>query len=94
MITDPLDQCFLTPDFHSRVHGYYDMLRAEDPVHWSDVLGSWFLTRFDDIAAVHRDPKTFSSVFITTPRKPLSLRQQRKPLFLSVTQRLRRSSRQ
>jgi pimeloyl-[acyl-carrier protein] synthase len=62
VITDPLDQCFVAPDFHRSVHGYYDMLRAEDPVHWSDVLGSWFLTRFDDIAAVHRDPKTFSNV--------------------------------
>jgi cytochrome P450 len=27
----------------------YQVLRAEDPVHWSDILGGWVLTRYDDV---------------------------------------------
>ena len=35
-------------------------LRAEDPVHWSR-HGFWFLTRYDDVSAVLKDPQRFSS---------------------------------
>ena len=27
-------------------------LRAADPVHWSDILGGWVLTRYRDVRAV------------------------------------------
>jgi pimeloyl-[acyl-carrier protein] synthase len=32
-------------------------LRRADPVHWSDELGVWVFTRYDDIAAALRDPR-------------------------------------
>jgi cytochrome P450 len=32
-------------------------LRRADPVHWSDELGTWVFTRYDDIAAALRDPR-------------------------------------
>jgi hypothetical protein len=35
-------------------------LRAEDPVHWSR-HGFWYLTRYDDVSAVLKDAKRFSS---------------------------------
>jgi cytochrome P450 len=35
-------------------------LRAEDPVHWSR-HGFWFLTRYDDVSTVLKDPRRFSS---------------------------------
>lgn len=38
----------------------YAELRQRDPVHWSDQLGAWVLTRYDDVNTVLRDP-TFSS---------------------------------
>lgn len=35
-------------------------LRTEDPVHWSDVLGGWVLTRYADVVATQRDPRLSS----------------------------------
>ena len=34
----------------------YARLRATDPVHWSDLLSGWVLTRYDDVARILRDP--------------------------------------
>jgi len=39
----------------------YELLRREDPVHWSDDWGCWLVTRYDDVAAVLRDTGGFSS---------------------------------
>ncbi len=39
----------------------YHQLRSEDPVHWSDLIGAWILTRYDDVKAAANDPR-FSSV--------------------------------
>jgi len=36
-------------------------LRANDPVHWSETLGAWLLTRYDDVVAAQRDAGRFSS---------------------------------
>ncbi len=33
----------------------YQALRAQDPVHWSDVMGAWVLTRHTDITRVLRE---------------------------------------
>ena len=35
-------------------------LRAEDPVHWSARHRAWLITRHDDVAAVHTDPRLSS----------------------------------
>ena len=35
-------------------------LREQDPVHWSDRLGGWMLTRYDDIRRSLRDPRLSS----------------------------------
>ena len=45
----------------------FKRLRAEDPLHWSELgdfeweSGFWSVVRFEDIAAVGRDHETFSS---------------------------------
>ena len=39
----------------------YHQLRSEDPVHFSDLIGAWILTRYDDVRAVTNNPG-FSSV--------------------------------
>ena len=36
---------------------FFAQLRAEDPVHWSDALDSWVLTRHDDVFATLGDPR-------------------------------------
>ncbi len=33
----------------------YHRLREEDPVHWSEELGHWLLTRYRDVVFVLRD---------------------------------------
>jgi cytochrome P450 len=35
----------------------YRHLLEEDPVHWSEALQSWFVTRHEDVAACFRDPR-------------------------------------
>ena len=48
---DPMD-----PEFLADPYPTYHRLRAEDPVHHSP-LGFWVLTRYEDVAAVLRDPR-------------------------------------
>jgi cytochrome P450 len=38
----------------------YGRLREQDPIHWSDLLCGWIITRYDDVNAVLRD-RTMSS---------------------------------
>ncbi len=35
----------------------YRELRRYDPVHWSDTIHAWFLTRHDDVSAAFVDPR-------------------------------------
>lgn len=49
-----------TPEFVEDPYPTYHRLRAEDPVHFSERLGAWMLTRYGDIDSVFRDD-TFSS---------------------------------
>ncbi len=37
------------PEIIADPYPAYRQLRAEDPVHWSDKLGGWVLTRYDDV---------------------------------------------
>ncbi|MBN4047434.1 cytochrome P450 [Acidimicrobiaceae bacterium AH-315-P05] len=55
-------------DHDSYVNGVpyatFDRLRADDPVHWTeeaDGSGFWSILRYDDVIAVNRDVKTFTS---------------------------------
>src|SRR5262245_23675867 len=57
-----------TPEFDLQGPGFvadpyptYHALRAADPVHWSEPLGCWVVTRYDDALAVLGDPARFSS---------------------------------
>jgi cytochrome P450 len=44
------------PGYFESPYGQYARLRADDPVHWSDVLEGWLLTRYADVAQVLREP--------------------------------------
>ena len=54
------DLARLPPDFYADPYPYYRALREHAPVKRMPD-GSWFLTRYDDILPVYRDPKAFSS---------------------------------
>jgi len=40
---------------------FYAAMRLGDPVHFDPVLGSWLVSRFEDMQTVFRDPITFSA---------------------------------
>jgi linalool 8-monooxygenase len=45
-------------------HEVFTWLRREDPVHWNPVTngrGFWSVTKYDDIVAISKNPKVFSS---------------------------------
>lgn len=45
------------PEARSDPFPLYKRLREEDPVHWSEALDAWVLTRYDDVVAVLRDSR-------------------------------------
>ncbi|MEP7274909.1 MAG: cytochrome P450 [Betaproteobacteria bacterium] len=54
------DLAHLSPAFYANPYPYYRALREHAPVK-AMPDGSWFLTRYDDILPVYRDPKAYSS---------------------------------
>jgi len=51
---------YMTDDFHE----VFKALRADSPVYWNpeaDAAGFWAVTRYDDIEAISKNPKLFSS---------------------------------
>jgi cytochrome P450 PksS len=44
------------PAFLEDPYSVYRRMRRHDPVYWSDALGAWVLTRYDDVKAATRDP--------------------------------------
>src|SRR5204863_8696615 len=45
-------------------HEIFTQLRREDPVHWNpeaDGRGFWAITKYDDITAISKNPRLFSS---------------------------------
>jgi cytochrome P450 PksS len=44
------------PAFLEDPYPVYRRMRQQDPVYWSDALGHWVLTRYDDVLAATRHP--------------------------------------
>jgi cytochrome P450 len=61
--------------------GVYERLRTHEPVHWSERLGAWMVTRHEDVAQILRSPELFSSAAVTGPGSvtPLARRIVRDP---------------
>lgn len=47
----------LHPDTLTNPYPTYHRLRVNDPVHWSENIKSWVLTRYDDVVSGLRDPR-------------------------------------
>lgn len=45
---------FHSPEFFANPYATYELLRQSDPVHWSEELGRWVLTRYEDAIRVLR----------------------------------------
>src|SRR5262249_30264312 len=49
------------PAFLEDPYPVYHRMRQQDPVYWSDALGHWVLTRYDDVLAATRHPALSSA---------------------------------
>lgn len=57
----------LEPGFVEWPYDQYRRLRAEDPVHWSELLNAWVFTRYADVNAILRDPTVSTEIDKATP---------------------------
>jgi cytochrome P450 len=55
------------PGFVDDPYSQYARLRVDDPVHRSDLLFGWVVTRFDDVGRILRDTSMSSNVRHATP---------------------------
>ena len=51
----------LDPDYIQNPYPHYIKLRETDPVHYSPLIGNYAVSRYEDVDAVLRDWKTYSS---------------------------------
>lgn len=56
-----LDEQLVSRAFYQDPYPFYDRLRTEAPIAWSETLGAWLLTRYEDVQATLLDPRRFSS---------------------------------
>ena len=56
---------------------FFHRLRREDPVHWSERLDTWVLTRYKDVRSGHRD-RRMASDRVSVNMSPLSKAEQAK----------------
>jgi len=59
------------PEFLDDPYPVYRRMRQRDPVYWSDALGAWVLTRYDDVLAAVRNPAMSSATAEVTAQAQL-----------------------
>ena len=55
------DESLVSPAFLADPYPTLRRLREDDPVHWSDALGSWVVTRYDDVLQTYLDVEHYSN---------------------------------
>lgn len=48
------------PGAHTSPYSFYERLQAENPIHWSETVQAWILTRHADVAAAFHDRRLSS----------------------------------
>jgi cytochrome P450 len=56
-----LDESLVSDAFLADPYPVLRQLQEEDPVHWSDSIGGWVLTRYDDILTTFKDTAHYSN---------------------------------
>src|SRR5262245_57495319 len=51
------DYPLISPQILADPHALFHRMRQEDPVHWSEAIQGWVLTRYDDVSQAFRDPR-------------------------------------
>ena len=59
------DYDLLRPEVVAEPYPLYDRLRAEDPVHWSEIYGCWLLTCYADVSRSLRDKRLSNARRVT-----------------------------
>jgi cytochrome P450 len=65
------------PGFIESPHGQYARLRAADPVHWSELLEGWVLTRYDDCFSLLRDTSISVDLDKAAPTRTVEMQRER-----------------
>jgi cytochrome P450 len=60
MLVQQFDLSALPPDFYADPYPWYRALQERQPVKRMR-NGAYFLTRYDDVVAVYKNPRVFSS---------------------------------
>jgi cytochrome P450 len=61
------------PGFTAWPYDQYQRLRVAEPVHWSELLCGWILTRYDDVSRILRDHAVSSELDRATPSEVVDL---------------------
>jgi len=61
MFVRTVDELLVSKEFMADPYPLLRQLREEDPVHWSDSIGGWILTRYDDMVVTYKDVSHFSN---------------------------------
>jgi pimeloyl-[acyl-carrier protein] synthase len=59
--TPQFDDLIVTPEFIAHPFPLLHRMREEDPVYWSDAIGGWVLTGYDDIMVSFKSTSHFSN---------------------------------
>ena len=59
--TADLDKMLVSEEFLANPYPTLRELRDVDPVHWSDTIGGWVLTRYDDMVTTFKETASFSN---------------------------------
>lgn len=55
------DRYLVSPEFVADPYTTLHRLQSEAPIHWSDSVGGWLVTRYDDIMPTFRNTKDYSN---------------------------------
>jgi len=59
--TPSFEELIVTSEFVANPYPILRLMREEAPVYWSDAIGGWILTRYDDILTSFKDTVHFSN---------------------------------
>ncbi|MDR3692879.1 MAG: cytochrome P450 [Fimbriimonas sp.] len=60
-VSPSFEEIIVTPGFLADPYPVLRRMREEAPVYWSDAIGGWLLTRYDDVMVTFKDTAHFSN---------------------------------
>jgi cytochrome P450 len=61
LLLPDLETQLVSPEFIKNPYPLLHELREQAPVYWSDAIGGWLLTRYDDILVSFKDTESYSN---------------------------------